>query len=82
MFLYLSLYQSLVVGYCCPHGGEYSLSVRRPRQYGSGQIPGRRPEGPSERTPALEARVEETSGSDDADICRVTYLPEAQWMFP
>jgi len=31
---------------------------------------------------APQVRVEETSGSDDADICRVTYLPEAQWMFP
>ncbi|GAA2520370.1 hypothetical protein GCM10010398_00250 [Streptomyces fimbriatus] len=69
------------MGYCHPYGGEYSLSVRRPRQYGSGQIPGRRPVGHSALSSA-RARVEETSGSDDADICRVTYLPEAQWKFP
>ncbi|GGV67306.1 hypothetical protein GCM10010340_43110 [Streptomyces griseoloalbus] len=41
--------------------------------------------GPTDRPDAVKrrrARVEETSGSDDADIFRVTYLPEAQWMFP
>lgn len=54
--------------------------LRRTRQYGSirSRASARRHQA---LWNALEDRVEETSGSNDAEICRYV-LPEAQWMFP